>query len=218
MRLEIIILLITAFFIFNTYHDGKYTKMLLSYKKYMNMGVLALVGISLYLLMKRNPAQCRNILLYANNMIKYAPIDRSSMEMISPIIDFTSGNRSFMSSLNQGFGNSGEENDGSTGEFPLFGANAYEQKILTSGGAAAGGTGGAGMGFVRATKRSVSETKKKYVASMQNWKCKKCNQQLNAWFEVDHIKRLEYGGTNEVQNLVALCRECHGQKTAMENM
>ena len=194
--------------------------MLLSYKKYMNMGVLALVGISLYLLMKRNPAQCRNILLYANNMIKYAPIDRSSMEMISPIIDFTSGNRSFMSSLNQGFGNGGEENDSSTGEFPLFGANAYEQKILTSGGAGGiGGIGGvAGPGAVRATKRSVSETKKKYVASMQNWKCKKCSQQLNAWFEVDHIKRLEYGGTNEVQNLVALCRECHGQKTAMENM
>jgi hypothetical protein len=177
MRLEIIILLITAFFIFNTYHDGKYTKMLLSYKKYMNMGVLALVGISLYLLMKRNPAQCRNILLYANNMIKYAPIDRSSMEMISPIIDFTSGNRSFMSSLNQGFGNGGEENDSSSGEFPLFGANAYEQKILTSGGVAGtGASAGAGVGFVRATKRSVSETKKKYVASMQNWKCKKCNQ------------------------------------------
>lgn len=213
MRLEIIILLITAFFIFNTYHDGKYTKMLLSYKKYMNMGVFALIGISLYLLMKRNPSQCRNILLYANNMIKYAPIDRSSMDMISPIIDFTSGNRGFMSSLNQGFGYGGADGtdqDQGDGEMPLFGANAYEQKILTSGGD--NQVGG------KATKRSVSETKKKYVASMQNWKCKNCSKQLNAWFEVDHKKRLEYGGTNQVDNLVALCRECHGQKTAMENM
>ena len=65
---------------------------------------------------------------------------------------------------------------------------------------------------------SVSETKKKYVASIQDWKCKDCKTQLTAWFEVDHIKRLEYGGGNNVENLVALCRDCHGRKTAMENM
>jgi hypothetical protein len=69
-----------------------------------------------------------------------------------------------------------------------------------------------------ATKRSVSETKKKYVASSQDWKCGGCGKKLNAWFEVDHKVRLVYGGGNEVDNLVALCRECHGEKTAMENM
>ena len=68
------------------------------------------------------------------------------------------------------------------------------------------------------TKRSVSETKKKYVASQQNWKCKHCQTQLTAWFEVDHVQRLEHGGSNEVSNLEALCRECHGKKTSMENM
>lgn len=68
------------------------------------------------------------------------------------------------------------------------------------------------------SKRSVSETKKKYVASLQNWKCGECKKQLPAWFEVDHTKRLENGGTNEISNLVALCRDCHGKKTAMENM
>jgi hypothetical protein len=70
----------------------------------------------------------------------------------------------------------------------------------------------------RTHKRSVSETKKKYIASQQNWKCKKCNQQLTAWFEVDHIKRLDQGGSNDVNNLVALCRNCHGEKTSMENI
>ena len=70
----------------------------------------------------------------------------------------------------------------------------------------------------KSNKRSVSETKKKYVASLQGWKCNKCNQQLSAWYEVDHKKRLEYGGTNELDNLEALCRECHGRKTAMENL
>jgi len=30
--------------------------------------------------------------------------------------------------------------------------------------------------------------------------------------------RLEYCGGNDVQNLIALCRNCHGKKTASENM
>lgn len=66
-------------------------------------------------------------------------------------------------------------------------------------------------------KRSVSETKKKYIASQQNWKCGKCGCQLPAWFEVDHKIRLEHGGDNHINNLEALCRNCHGEKTAMEN-
>jgi len=70
----------------------------------------------------------------------------------------------------------------------------------------------------KSTKRSVSETKKKFVASRQKWNCGECNEQLNAWFEVDHKIRLEYGGSNHVDNLVALCRECHGKKTTIENL
>jgi len=68
------------------------------------------------------------------------------------------------------------------------------------------------------TKRSVSETKKKYVASRQNWKCKECNNQLDATFEVDHLIELRDGGSNHVSNLRALCRNCHGQKTMMHNL
>jgi hypothetical protein len=70
----------------------------------------------------------------------------------------------------------------------------------------------------KGNKRSVSEVKKKLVASNQNWKCGKCKQQLSAWFEVDHTIRLDRGGTNEISNLVALCRNCHGEKTFMENI
>ena len=70
----------------------------------------------------------------------------------------------------------------------------------------------------KSTKRSVSETKKKFVASSQNWECTGCGQKLPAWFEVDHKIRLEHGGTNHVDNLEALCRDCHGKKTAMENL
>lgn len=67
-------------------------------------------------------------------------------------------------------------------------------------------------------KRSVSETKKKWVASQQSWKCGMCQTQLQAWFEVDHRIGLEHGGTNHVNNLVALCRDCHGKKTMMNRL
>ena len=53
---------------------------------------------------------------------------------------------------------------------------------------------------------------------MQDWKCGQCKNKLTHTFEVDHRIRLEHGGGNDVSNLVALCRECHGQKTASENM
>lgn len=196
MRLELFILGITAFLIYNAYHDGKYTKMFFSYKKYFQMGFMALLGISLYLLIKRDPLQCKKILLHANNVVKYMPIDKSSMDMLSPIVDFTSGaGGGFMTSLNDTM-----EPEQSN----------FERRMMMQTGGLSGGS--------KPTKRSVSETKKKYVASSQNWKCGKCSKQLNHTFEIDHRTRLEYGGTNEVDNLIALCRNCHGEKTAMENM
>ncbi len=70
----------------------------------------------------------------------------------------------------------------------------------------------------RTHKRSVSETKKKFVASSQQWKCGDCQQPLTAWFEVDHKKRLDKGGSNDIDNLIALCRNCHGKKTSLENI
>jgi hypothetical protein len=199
MKLELFIFAITAFFIYNAYHDGKYSKILFSYKKYFVMGFFALLGLSLYLMIKKNPARCKNILYHANNVVKYMPIDKSSMDMLSPILDFTNGgNNSFMENANNSYMQSG-------------GGQNYEKRLLQSGMV----SGGGGQ---KATKRSVSETKKKYVASIQDWKCGECKQKLTAWFEVDHKVRLEHGGSNEVVNLVALCRDCHGRKTAFENM
>jgi hypothetical protein len=196
MRLEIFVLGLTAFFIYNAYNDGKYTKMLLTFKKYYKMIFYALLGIGIYVLLKRNPSQGRNMLLYANNVVKFMPIDKTSMDMLSPVFDFTSTcDRSFMETFN----NIDDSNlMGSTGL-----CNS-ERRILSSG--------------KSGTKRSVSETKKKYVASQQDWKCGHCESQLDHTFEIDHRVRLEYGGGNDVQNLIALCRNCHGKKTASENM
>ena len=196
MKLELVIFGITGFLLYNAYYDGKYTKILLSYKKYYQMIFIGFIALSLYLLIKRNPLQSKNLLLYTNNMIKYMPIDKSSMDLISPIFDLTSkGNRSFMEGMNS------DLNPYSTYN-PVL--QAQQHRNLLSG--------------QRPTKRSVSETKKKYVASMQDWKCGQCKKKLSHTFEVDHKIRLENGGGNDVTNLVALCRECHGEKTALENM
>ena len=191
MRLEIFILGLTAFFVYNAYTDGKYSKMLLSFKKYYKMIFYVLLGLGIYVLLKRNPDQGRNMLLYANNVVKFMPIDKNSMDMLSPIIDFTSTNEdsSFMESVNGIYSNPGFSG---------------EKRMMNSG--------------KNGTKRSVSETKKKYVASNQSWKCGNCQAQLDHTFEIDHKVRLEYGGGNDVQNLIALCRNCHGKKTANENM
>jgi hypothetical protein len=75
------------------------------------------------------------------------------------------------------------------------------------------GMGGTGQKM----NRSVSGMKKKYVASQQEWKCGECRKQLDYTYEVDHKIRLEHGGGNDVQNLIALCRECHGKKTVLES-
>jgi len=204
MRIEIWILLITAFLVYNAYHDGKYLKMIMSYKKYYTMAFYCILGLGIYLLFKRNPEQGKNILQTAHNAVKYMPIDKSSLEMFTPLFDFTSNsNQGFMENL-YGVNSNGYPNGFSNTQEPSQSQSPSHQRMMQSGKAG--------------TKRSVSETKKKYVAANQEWKCGHCQSQLDHTFEIDHKIRLEYGGGNDVQNLIALCRNCHGKKTASENM
>ncbi len=183
MKFEFIIIIVTGFLIFNTYHDGKYLKILKSWKKYYQMAFIGFLGLSLFIFIKKKPGQIKPLLRHATDLIKYMPIDKNSTEFINPLMKISSS--SFISG-----GNDDKEYQ-------------MEQRIINS-------------GYNNNKKRSVSETKKKFVASNQNWKCKLCNKQLNAWFEVDHTISLENGGNNSVENLRALCRECHGKKTAFE--
>ena len=60
------------------------------------------------------------------------------------------------------------------------------------------------------SKRKLSESTKKIIASNQKWTCKMCNNMLDASYEIDHIIPLYKGGNNELYNLQALCRNCHG--------
>ena len=182
MKRELLIFAVTAFFVVNTYFDGKYMALLKTYKKYYQMAGIAFVGLSAYLFMNKFPNDSRNLLQHTHGLIKYLPVDRDAGDLLTPIFDLTGNNlqqvqRQYM----------------------------QEQKITQSGSAPT-------------SKRCVSETKKKFVASQQGWICGDCQKQLPAWFEVDHKVRLDRGGNNHVSNLVALCRDCHGKKTAMENL
>jgi len=192
MRFEIVLFLVAGFILANIYTDGKYTKLLITNKKYIQMGGVAFATLMVYLLIKKNPLRARDIVNVSNDYIKYLPLDKDTTIVISPILDFTSKQNFYDTQMDDG-------------NQPILSVHQNsENKLMNSG--------------KKGTKRSVSETKKKFVASRQQWNCNDCNKQLNAWFEVDHIVRLDQGGSNDASNLVALCRECHGCKTAMENM
>jgi|TARA_B110000444_G_C18802828_1_gene578340 hypothetical protein len=191
MKLEFMVFIITGFLVTNTYYDGKYTKMLTISKKYIQMSMFAFVGFSIYLLLKKNPNESRSILSHANTLIKYMPIDKDTTDLISPIFDFTRMKNDISSF---------SSNDS---HVPYHSQTPQMKRMMGSG---------------NTNNRCVSETKKKYVASQQGWKCAKCGNQLTATFEVDHKIDLQLGGTNHVSNLAAMCRECHGEKTMMRNL
>ena len=74
-------------------------------------------------------------------------IEKNTQDVLTPIFDFTSSGHSLFAKSR-----------------PSYPSNDYQpnQRVMHSGGNVSGnGT----------TKRSVSETKKKYVAAGQNWKC-----------------------------------------------
>ena len=211
-KFEFIIFIITAALILNTYYDGKYFKMVETAiaRKYIKMATFGFFGLSMYLFLKKNPANSQTIMHHANELIKYMPISRESADMLTPLFDMTN-KRAFFSGDNGNNGNEDEAEDWSTtSKRQQYNIN----KMMSSGGTSATTTNGSG---IKATKRSVSESKKKFVAAQQSWKCGDCKRQLPSWFEVDHKIRLENGGSNAVDNLVALCRDCHGKKTAFEN-
>ena len=202
MKLELLIIGVTIFFMANTYLDGKLVQYMKQWKKYYQIALFAFVGLCVYLMLKKNPQQVHDLCKNANQYVKMMPIDRNTQNVLMPIIDLTKSSLDTVKSQNT---NLSDPNNNRLNNYQNLTPN--QRRVLMSGNQ----TGGK-------TKRSVSETKKKYVASQQGWCCKHCSIQLPAWFEVDHVVKLEYGGSNSIDNLEALCRDCHGKKTAMENL
>jgi hypothetical protein len=216
VKTEYIVFIITAVLIVNTYYDGQPLKMFQSNQKWIKMATFGFIGLSLFIFLRRNPENSRQLLFHANDIIKYMPISKGTADMITPFFDMTGrppgvppphDGGAMGGAMSSAIGGS---NTGSHSAQPIAspswgggtpGATPAERRLLNSG--------------KNSSKRSVSETKKKYVAAQQGWKCGDCQRQLPAWFEVDHVIALEHGGSNHIDNLVALCRDCHGKKTAM---
>lgn len=211
VKTEYIVFIITAVLIVNTYYDGHLIKMFQSNQKWIKMATFGFVGLSLFMFLRRNPENSRQLFYHANDIIKYMPISKGTADMITPFFDMTGvppphGGCAIGGAMSSAMGArtaqpsfGGGTPGGTPGGHP--GMSSSERRVLNSG--------------KGSSKRSVSETKKKYVAAQQGWKCGDCQRQLPAWFEVDHVIALEHGGSNHVDNLVALCRDCHGKKTAM---
>ena len=210
IKTEYIVFIITAVLIANTYYDGQLLKLFQSNQKWIKMATFGFIGLSLFLFLRRNPENSRQLFYHANDIIKYMPISKGTADMITPFFDMTGVppphdggaiGRAMSSAMGTTPSFGGGTPGGTPGGPPGGSMSAAERRVLNSG--------------KGSSKRSVSETKKKYVAAQQGWKCGDCQRQLPAWFEVDHVIALEHGGSNPVDNLVALCRDCHGKKTAM---
>ena len=170
----------------------KYTQWLLSGKKYYQMLTYGMIGLSLYVFIKKHPNESRNMMSNAADIVKYLPVDSNTTDLLTPIFDFTNMNNKLTSY---------QEN---------FQSNLVQTPQLNR---------MMGSGLPNSTiKRSVSETKKKYVASQQGWKCANCGNQLTHTYEVDHKVELQHGGTNHVDNLVACCTDCHKKKTFVNKL
>ena len=189
MSLKITVLIVCAVLIYNIYYETNLFKNIKKYQKYYKIGIVLVFGMGILKTLNKSSLSNVETLQQINQFIQGIPLDKQSKDLLTP----------FFNTPYQQY-NAGVIHQQPNVNHPIHSIKRIEnQKSKT-------------------TKRSVSETKKKYVASLQNWQCKHCKCQLSAWFEVDHRLRLDQGGTNDVSNLEALCRECHGKKTSMENM
>lgn len=59
--------------------------------------------------------------------------------------------------------------------------------------------------------------KRNQIAAAQQWRCGDCQSLLPARFDIDHKKPLHLGGAaTDLENLHALCPNCHAKKSALE--
>ena len=89
MKIELLVIGVTAFFIANTYHEGKYVTILKSWKKYYHMIGIAFAGLSAYLFLKKYPRDTQSLLTSAAGVVRYLPIDKESSDLLTPVLNMT---------------------------------------------------------------------------------------------------------------------------------
>lgn len=66
-------------------------------------------------------------------------------------------------------------------------------------------------------RSKISHSTRQYILERQENRCGDCKINLGAYFQIDHIMALQFGGDNSLTNLMALCCECHAKKSLAEN-
>ena len=200
MNLFFIIFIPVLLFIINEYYQNKIFLYFEKFYKYSKIIALFIPFALAYF----NPDFVKKLLIYFKDIDK-EPIHQNMNDMMTSYFDTKKNNKNlnFVRTNNQFVNNNGYYNN-----VPNYQQNNNQQpqpkkKFLHK---------------LNKVKRSVSESKKKYIASNQKWRCAHCNNLLDNTYEVDHIIALYRGGTNDLTNLEALCRNCHGVKTFKEKM
>ena len=66
-------------------------------------------------------------------------------------------------------------------------------------------------------RRHLPKQHRRNIIESQQNKCNTCSSELSDYYEIDHIIAMQFGGTDELNNLQALCCECHARKSRTEN-
>jgi 5-methylcytosine-specific restriction endonuclease McrA len=69
----------------------------------------------------------------------------------------------------------------------------------------------------RDKRKKISKDMRQQVVDKQENSCGECKIALTPYFQIDHIIALQFGGTDDGSNLMALCCECHAKKSIAEN-
>ena len=66
-------------------------------------------------------------------------------------------------------------------------------------------------------RKKLNANERNQVRENQDNLCGICKKDITKVFQIDHVIALQYGGTNTMDNLMALCCECHSTKSIAEN-
>jgi len=71
-------------------------------------------------------------------------------------------------------------------------------------------------GVGRGERKAINEKMRYQVFSKDNFRCRACGRSADddVKLTVDHIQPVDWGGTNDMSNLITLCEECNRGKKA----
>ena len=72
------------------------------------------------------------------------------------------------------------------------------------------------MSTTPSMRRLASRTERELLAILQDFQCAICGSDLAGGYECDHLVPYSKGGQTTLENLQALCLDCHSDKTRGE--